>query len=157
MQAKWTIIGFGHRADGIHYRWTHSAINVTTGLTPGQLAQAVAWAKNHDVWFHSSHTLFLCANVAEQIAVTNALDTQGYEYDAEASPLTAEDKSIIEKAQISSRNDVEGLLSAPRGIHWATVTAIDTQKVRGITVARGSRQGTGDVRGWGRGQTVRPR
>jgi len=139
MDAKWTVISFKHRADGVHCRWTRSVINVTTGLTEEQLAQAAEWAENNDVWFSSKRTLFLCADAAEQAAVTNVLDAQCYDYDVELSLLTPEDKSIIDKAQVSNRNDIAGLLDVPRGIHWATVTAVDTQKARGITVARGSR------------------
>ena len=139
MNAKWTVISFQHRADGVYYRWTHSAVNITTELTVEQLAQAAAWAENNDVWFHSRHILSLCANATQQLAVTNALDAQGYQYGIETSSLTAEDKSIIKKAQISNRNDIAGLLDALHGIHWATVTAVDTQTPRGITVTRGSR------------------
>lgn len=139
MQAKWVVIGFGHRADGVHYRWTHSAVNITTNLTEEQLAQTVAWAENHDIWFHSKHSLFLCAGAAEQTAVTNAVDGLGWAYDVAASDLTAEDKSVIERAQVSNRNEIAGLLDVPQGIHWATVTAVDTGVARGITVERGSR------------------
>ena len=142
MDAKWTIIGFGHRADGVHYRWTYSAINVTTELMPEQLAQVVTWAENNDVWFHQGHTLFLCANATQQAKVTSALDGLGYAYDVEVSDLTAEDEAIIKRAQISNRNDIAGLLDVPKNIHWATVTAVDTGQARGITVQRGSRTAT---------------
>lgn len=138
MKTKWTIISFGHHSGRVHYTWMHSAINIVTELTEEQLAEIVEWAENDDVWFHSRHTLFLCANGAEQGNVTSALDAQGYDYDIETRPLTEEDKTIIQKAQISNRNDIAGLLDVPRGIHWATVTAIDAQKPRGITVTRGS-------------------
>lgn len=139
MNPKWTIISVRHSNNRVSYTWTHSAVNVTTELTPEQLAQAVTWAENNGIWFHRGHTLFLCANAAQQSAVTNALDTQGYAYDVEASPLTAEDKVIIQKAQISNRNEIADLLDVPRNIHWATVTAVDTGQARGITVQRGSR------------------
>ena len=139
MDAKWMVIGFGHCAECVRYQWTYSAVNVTGELTPGELEQIATWAKSRDVWFHPDHALFLCADAAEQITVTDALDSQDHEYAVEASDLTAEDRSIIKRSQISNRNDIAGLLDAPKNIHWATVTAVDTSVARGITVQRGSR------------------
>ncbi len=139
MNSKWTVISFQHKNNRVSYTWTHSAVNITTELTPEQLAQAVTWAENNGVWFHQGQTLFLCANATQQTAMTNALDGLGYEYDVEASDLTAEDRTIIEKAQISNRNEIAELLDVPKSIHWATVTAVDTGAARGITVQRGGR------------------
>ena len=137
MNSKWTIISFQHSNNRTSYTWTHSAVNVTTELTPEQLAQAVAWAEASEVWFHSGETLFLCADAGQVTAVESVLDAAEIEYETEASPLTLLDRHIIEQAGITRRDQIEEELGRIGSTYRAEVTAVDTSTPRGITIQRG--------------------
>lgn len=138
MNPKWTVVTFRHRPDKVYYQWTHAMVDLPQ-LTPPQLLQIAPWAETRNLWFSPKRHKFLSRSPAELSAIETHLTTAGYIYHVHPTDLTAQDRAIIEKAQVTNRNHIAAILDIPPKIHSATVTNIDATQPRGVTVQRGSR------------------
>ena len=140
MDAKWGIIAFRHNGGRISYIWTHATVHVLTELTETQREKVRGWAKAHGIWWHDGHQMFLCTDAAERGKVVQSLKKLGWLYESDLSPLSEINKQVIERAQITRRDEIANLLDAPSHIYQATVTALELSKPRGIEVGRGARR-----------------